>query len=75
MRQHPVASYGIWDVQKRKTHSKRRMASLTWDKLKSGIEAAFSSDRVDVDEVQRLMSSYHSDQEDWGSFARFDPHR
>lgn len=51
------------------------MAAVSWEGLKSGIEAAFSTDRVDVDEVKRLLTSYRSDQEDWGQFANFDPHR
>ncbi len=51
------------------------MAGVSWEELMAGIDSAFSSERVDIDEVKRLMASYRSDQDDWGRFAIFDPHR
>ena len=51
------------------------MASLSWEALNSGIREAFSSDRVDVDHVKKLMASYTSNKTDWARFAAFDPHR
>ena len=51
------------------------MATVSWDELKAGVRDAFSSDSVDIDEVKRLMLGYRSHREDWGSYAKFDPHR
>lgn len=47
---------------------------LSWEELKSGINNAFSSDRVDVDEVKQLMSTYVSDRSDWEQYEHFDKH-
>lgn len=49
--------------------------SVSWGELLGGIQEAFSSDSVDVDEVKRLLSSYRSRREDWQPFAKFDTHR
>lgn len=51
------------------------MASVSWEELKTGIREAFSSDRVDIDYVKRLMLSYQSNKEDWERFVYIDPHR
>lgn len=50
------------------------VSSVSWEELLSGIREAFSSQRVDIDGVKQLMSSYHSRREDWQQFAKFDPH-
>ena len=49
--------------------------AVCWSELVEGIRKAFSTDRVDVNEVKRLMSSYESDRKDWMSYEKFDPHR
>lgn len=49
-------------------------SKLSWGELKSGINNAFSSDRVDVDEIKQLMSSYVSDRSDWEQYEHFDKH-
>ncbi|KAG8223282.1 hypothetical protein J437_LFUL001559 [Ladona fulva] len=48
---------------------------LTFEGLISGLHELFSSDRVDVDEVRRLMESYPSRPADWKRFAKFDRYR
>ena len=51
-----------------------RNKNITWAELKQGISEAFSTDRVDVDEVQKLLTSYASKKSDWEEFAHFDKH-
>ena len=48
---------------------------VSWEKLKEGIGEAFSSDRVDVDKVKRLMTAYQSRRSDWEQFEHFDKHK
>ena len=50
-------------------------SGVSWQGLLSGIREAFSGERVDVDAVTRLLSSYRSRREDWQQFAKFDTHR
>ena len=50
-------------------------AALSWPDLLTGIRQAFSSDKVDIDAVTRLLSSYESKREDWEPYAKFDAHR
>lgn len=50
-------------------------AAVGWDELKAGIAKAFESDRVDVDEVRQLMSSYVSCRSDWERYEVFDKHK
>lgn len=50
-------------------------AGVSWEELKSGIRQAFSEDRVDVDQVKRLMSSYVSRRSDWEQYEHFDKHK
>ncbi len=47
---------------------------VTWEELKEGIEEAFSRDRVDVDKVKQLMSTYQSKRSDWEQYEHFDKH-
>ena len=54
---------------------RRTIMSVSWSELVEGVRKAFSTDRVDVNEVKRLMSSYESDRKDWMSYEKFDPHR
>ncbi len=52
------------------------MASgISWEDLKAGINEAFSSDRVDVEQVKQLMSSYSSKRSDWETYEHFDKHK
>lgn len=50
-------------------------SGISWEELKSGIGEAFAGDRVNVDGVKRLMSSYVSNRCDWGRYENFDKHR
>lgn len=49
--------------------------TLTLEELIHQLHNAFSTDRVDIDHVQMLMSSYRSNPQDWKKFAKFDRHR
>lgn len=49
--------------------------ALSWPDLLSGIRQAFSTDKVDTDDVKLLLSSYESKREDWEPYAKFDAHR
>lgn len=49
--------------------------ATSWSELVEGIRNAFSTDCVDVDEVNKLMRSYESHRNDWVSYEKFDPHR
>ena len=51
------------------------VSPVSWEELLSGIRKAFSSERVDIDGVKELMSSYHSRREDWQEYALFDAHK
>ena len=51
------------------------MAVVNWQELQEGIREAFSSDRVDVDRVKRLMNSYQSKRSDWEEYEHFDKHK
>ncbi|XP_046403213.1 cysteine dioxygenase type 1 [Ischnura elegans] len=48
---------------------------LTLDGLIKELHEIFASDRVDVDQVRRLMESYRSRPADWRRFAKFDRYR
>lgn len=54
---------------------KSAMATVGWEDLKSGIREAFSEDRVNVEQVKRLMTSYESKRSDWEQFEHFDKHK
>ena len=47
----------------------------SWQDLLAGIRQAFSTDKVDIDDVKLLLSSYKSKREDWEPYAKFDAHR
>ena len=47
----------------------------SWQDLLAGIRQAFSTDKVDIDVVKLLLSSYKSKREDWEPYAKFDAHR
>lgn len=49
--------------------------SVSWEELKAGIGKAFDSDRVDVEQVKQLMSSYASTKSDWEEYEHFDKHK
>ena len=48
---------------------------VSWSGLLWGIREAFGSDKVDVDGVKALLSSYQAKREDWEPYAKFDPHK
>ena len=48
---------------------------VSWTDLLRSIREEFSKDRIDVEVVKRLLSSYGSKREDWQPFAKFDTHR
>jgi hypothetical protein len=45
------------------------------DELIQELHKAFSSDRVNIEQVKALLSSYRSNPKDWKKFAKFDTHR
>jgi len=47
----------------------------TLDQLIAELHKVFDSDRVNVDYVKALLSSYTSKPKDWRKFAKFDTHR
>lgn len=49
--------------------------AVSWSELVDGVRKAFSTDRVDVNEVNRLMRSYESNRSDWIAYEKYDPHR
>ncbi len=49
-------------------------SGISWQELLDGIRDAFSTDRVDIDQVKKLMDSYQSQRTDWEQYALFDPH-
>lgn len=50
-------------------------ASITFTELIDRLHEVFASDKVDVDYVKELMTSYKSDRSDWKDFAQFDQYR
>ena len=50
-------------------------SGLAWDALKTAIHEAFSSEKVNIDEVKQLMSTYVSRRSDWAEYENFDKHR
>ena len=50
-------------------------SEVTWCHLLRGIREAFSTEKVDVDAVKSLLSSYSSKREDWEPYTKFDTHR
>lgn len=49
--------------------------SITWESLLKGIREAFSEDRVNVDEVKRILNSYVSNRSDWKKYEHFNRHK
>lgn len=45
------------------------------DELIKELHKVFSSDKVNIDYVQTMMTSYKSNPRDWKKFAKFDTHR
>lgn len=48
---------------------------ISWEDLLSGVRESFSGDRVDVEQVKRLMGSYQSNRSDWQQYEHFDKHK
>lgn len=42
------------------------------DNLRKELHRVFESDRVNIDDVKALMSTYTSNREDWEKFAHFE---
>lgn len=51
------------------------LQGLSWKELAVKVGELFASEDVNVEEVKDVMSSYRSDQQDWGHLATFDAHR
>ena len=49
--------------------------ALSWQNLLAGIRQAFSTDKVDIEDVKLLLSSYKSRRGDWEPYAKFDAHK
>ena len=47
----------------------------TLQELIESLHVLFSSDKVNVEEVQLVMENYKSDEDDWEKFAKYDRHR
>ncbi len=47
----------------------------TLDELVRELHKIFANDRVNVEYVKALLSSYRSNPKDWKKFAKMDPHR
>ena len=45
------------------------------DELIVELKKIFDQDRVNVEYVKALLSSYRSNPRDWKKYAKFDPHR
>ena len=45
------------------------------DELIQELHKVFANDRVNVEYVKALLSSYRSNPKDWKKFAKFDTHR
>ena len=45
------------------------------DELVKELHKVFANDRVNVENVKALLSSYRSNPKDWKMFAKFDTHR
>lgn len=50
-------------------------AMHTLDDLIAELHKVFSEDRVNVEDVKAVLSSYKSNPKDWRKFAKFDSHR
>lgn len=50
-------------------------STVSWEELLAGIAKAFDRDRVDVEPVKRLLSSYVSCRSDWEEYEHFDKHK
>nr|ACO11707.1 Cysteine dioxygenase type 1 [Caligus rogercresseyi] len=48
---------------------------LTWDALIELLLEKFESDRVNVEEVKDILSSYKSAKQDWKKFAKYDKYK
>ncbi|XP_072021087.1 cysteine dioxygenase type 1-like [Amphiura filiformis] len=47
----------------------------TLQELIESLHVLFSTDKVNVEEVQSVMENYKSDEDDWDKFAKYDHHR
>lgn len=55
--------------------SSNHSAQMNLSELIGNLREIFTTDKVDVDEVRRVMESYKSNPEDWRMFAKFDENK
>lgn len=48
---------------------------VTWEQLIERLLEIFESEEVNVDEVEELLSAYHTNKTDWKQFAKFDKYK
>ncbi|XP_033105783.1 cysteine dioxygenase type 1-like [Anneissia japonica] len=53
----------------------RKSCPSTLNELVATLIEIFSSERVNIEEVQTVMENYRSNELDWKRYAHFDPHR
>jgi len=50
-------------------------SGVTWEQMIERLLEIFDSDEVNIDEVEELLSAYHTNRADWKKFAKFDPYK
>lgn len=50
-------------------------SGITWDELIERLLELFESDEVNIEEVEELLSQYHSAPSDWRKYAKFDKYK
>lgn len=55
--------------------SPNKSDAFNLDDLVGEIRQIFSDERVDVDEVKKLLRNYKSNPKDWQKFTKFEPTR
>merc|ERR1711963_567137 len=48
---------------------------VTWEQMIERLLEIFDSDEVNIDEVEEILSAYHTNRADWKKFAKFDPYK
>jgi len=48
---------------------------VTWEELIERLLEIFDSDEVNIDEVEELLSAYHTNKLDWKKYAKFDAYK
>lgn len=63
------------DITDTKPHMYDIVPPANFDELTKRLHETFESDKVDVDYVRALMTSYKSTPSEWSKYAKFDPFR